>query len=96
MIPCNSVARGNLDLNSAFCIQFDLFLLKFMHPFTLAQFTAPSGCLQYFTGISGSVRSFNFQGGAHLANMDYSVCIRPEDGMRFIDVSRLLTNYFRS
>ncbi|OXA52202.1 uncharacterized protein LOC110852632 [Folsomia candida] len=46
---------------------------------------APPGCLQYFTGISGQVQSFNFQGGTHLSNMDYSICVRPEDGMRFID-----------
>jgi len=46
---------------------------------------APSGCLQYFTQISGQVQSFNYQGGIHLNNQDYSICIRPEDGMRFID-----------
>jgi hypothetical protein len=47
---------------------------------------APTGCLQYFQGISGRVESFNFQGGTHLSNMDYSSCVRQEDGMRFIEV----------
>jgi len=52
-----------------------------------AERRAPPGCLQFFTGISGTVQSFNFQGGYHLANQDYSICVRPEDGMRFIDWS---------
>ena len=46
---------------------------------------APEGCLQYFTGISGNVSSFNWKlrensVGAmlsnHIANLDYSVCVR--------------------
>jgi len=50
----------------------------------------PTGCLQYFTTDTGTVKSFNFQddavssvtaslvniGSPHLANQDYSVCIR--------------------
>lgn len=41
---------------------------------------ADHGCLQYFTGISGRVRSFNFNTvtGRQLSNQDYSVCIRAE------------------
>jgi len=47
----------------------------------------PKGCLQYFTGNTGTFSSFNFQtdatatggniGSPHLANQDYTVCIRP-------------------
>ncbi|XP_011179810.1 uncharacterized protein LOC105210499 [Zeugodacus cucurbitae] len=41
---------------------------------------ADHGCLQYFTGISGRVRSFNYNPvtGRQLSNQDYSVCIRTE------------------
>ncbi|ODN04352.1 Tolloid-like protein 1 [Orchesella cincta] len=56
---------------------------------------APTGCLQYFTGVSGVVESFNFQGGMHLANLDYSACVRMEDGMRFIDWSPCSPNSVR-
>merc|ERR1712241_145955 len=40
----------------------------------------PSGCLQFFTGDTGTVSSFNWNGIAastHLADQKYDVCIRP-------------------
>jgi len=43
----------------------------------------PPGCLQFFTGETGIVRSFNWQGQAdrttsvHLANQFYDICVRP-------------------
>jgi len=46
----------------------------------------PSGCLQYFVGVEGVVRSFNWQGRAdlvssiHLANQKYEACIRGNVG----------------
>ncbi|EDV50629.1 uncharacterized protein LOC6544783 [Drosophila erecta] len=41
---------------------------------------ADQGCLQYYTAISGRVRSFNYNsvGGRQLSNQDYSICIRNE------------------
>ena len=44
-----------------------------------------SGCLQYHTGITGRFESFNFQettstSQQHLADQDYDICIRQEDG----------------
>uniref|UniRef100_A0A1B0ANQ9 CUB domain-containing protein n=1 Tax=Glossina palpalis gambiensis TaxID=67801 RepID=A0A1B0ANQ9_9MUSC len=41
---------------------------------------ADQGCLQYYTNISGRVKSFNFNtvSGRQLSNQDYSVCIRTE------------------
>jgi len=42
----------------------------------------PPGCLQFFTGSTGTVSSFNWQTTAsvHLANQDYNVCVRrPKD-----------------
>lgn len=52
---------------------------------------APEGCLQYYTGISGNVSSFNWKltdnvndatgaASTHLANLDYNICLRRESG----------------
>jgi len=44
---------------------------------------APKGCLQYFYGPKGegAVKSFNFDGGIHLANQNQKICVRRESGM---------------
>ena len=41
---------------------------------------AEAGCLQYFTGISGEVFSYNYNDGSGLmlSNTDYSICFRSE------------------
>merc|ERR1719474_862841 len=41
---------------------------------------APSGCLQYFTGSSGTINTYNYNSGngVLLANQDYSSCVRTE------------------
>ncbi|KAM0737107.1 hypothetical protein ACS0PU_000200 [Formica fusca] len=43
-------------------------------------YRAEEGCLQYFTGVSGQVKSFNYDPttGLQLSNQDYSICIRME------------------
>ena len=46
----------------------------------------PPGCLQYFTGASGVISSFNFprdltRAATHLSNQFYTVCLRREEGM---------------
>ena len=38
--------------------------------------TAPDCCLQWYTDATGTIQSFNYQGGYHLANQDYAICIR--------------------
>lgn len=45
-----------------------------------SSYKAPEGCLQYFMGVSGTIRTYNFDfvGGMQLANQDYSSCIRME------------------
>ena len=45
-------------------------------------YKAPDNCLQYFTGATGSIESFNFNSGngKHLADQDYTICIRSELG----------------
>jgi len=49
---------------------------------------APEGCLQYFTGTSGRVTSFNHvvnnAPGMMLINLAYTSCIRAESGMNCI------------
>jgi len=48
---------------------------------------APQGCLQYFTGIQNTIKSFNFDGdiacttGCEISNQDYRSCFRQEAGM---------------
>lgn len=50
----------------------------------------PPGCLQYFTGDSGSVSSFNFpastvgETATHLSNQDYTMCFRRSSGNCYI------------
>ncbi|XP_066901673.1 uncharacterized protein [Halyomorpha halys] len=43
-------------------------------------YRAEEGCLQYYTGVSGQVKSFNYDpvSGLQLSNQDYSACIRVE------------------
>merc|ERR1711997_805055 len=42
----------------------------------------PEGCLQYHTGTTGTIKTFNFANAdeVHLANQRYSICIRQEAG----------------
>ena len=41
-----------------------------------------SGCLQYQTGVSGRIETFNYGAGteAHANSQQYTVCIRQEEG----------------
>lgn len=43
-------------------------------------YRAEEGCLQYFTGVSGQIKSYNYDPttGLQLSNQDYSICIRME------------------
>lgn len=45
-----------------------------------ASWKPPTDCVQYFTGISNSVKSYNFAGGQLLAGQGYTNCIRTEKG----------------
>jgi len=42
---------------------------------------APTDCVQYYTGASGTIRSYGWAGAQMLATMDYRICIRDEDKM---------------
>ena len=43
-------------------------------------FRAPHDCLQYLTGPSGLVQSYNWLGAVQIQGSDYTSCIRREDG----------------
>merc|ERR1712080_711263 len=45
-----------------------------------ATYRAPIDCLQYFTGKTNTVYSYNFAGSQFLNGMDYTNCIRTEKG----------------
>merc|ERR1712183_638813 len=45
-----------------------------------ADWKAPTDCVQYFTGISGNVKSYNFAGSQILQSQNYNNCIRQEEG----------------
>lgn len=62
---------------------------------------APAGCLQYFTGRSGSVSSFNFEhnknvGIKTIKGLNYGVCFRKEDGFCSLKVEPVFTRSRRS
>jgi len=44
-----------------------------------ATWKAPTDCVQYFTGLTGNVYSYNHQGGQFLQSQDYNNCIRTEE-----------------
>lgn len=46
------------------------------------RWTPPANCLQYFTGLTGSVSSWNYEDTnyIHTNNQDYAVCLRREQG----------------
>jgi hypothetical protein len=47
--------------------------------------------LQYFTGVAGNFKSFNYQGGAAtgqiLSNQNFQNCIRQEEGYIYIYIA---------
>jgi len=57
----------------------------------------PDCCLQYYTGLTGRFETFNYNGGngeSHLANQDYSACIRQECGYCCIQYQECETGSF--
>ena len=47
-------------------------------------FAPPTGCLEYYTGLTGTIKSWNYDDtnslGTHPADAAYSICIRREKG----------------
>ena len=60
-----------------------------------AAWKPPQGCLQYFTGTTGYLSSYNYAGGIHLALQNYNNCIRTEYGYCSIAYSAVSTTAFQ-
>ncbi|XP_003400310.2 uncharacterized protein LOC100649350 [Bombus terrestris] len=57
---------------------------------------APTGCLQYFQGSNGTLKTFNFlSNGRFLADQDYLMCIRQEREMCGISYTPCSPDSFR-
>ena len=54
-----------------------------------------AGCLQYFTGTTGTLYSYNYQESFHLTNQQYHNCIRTEEGYCSISYSSLSSTSFQ-
>jgi len=54
-----------------------------------------SGCLQYFTGTTGTINSYNFDESHHLANQQYRNCIRTELGYCSISFTEIESDGFQ-
>ena len=54
-----------------------------------AIYAAPNDCLQYFTGLTGTIKTFNFDDPSdnHLPNHEYSACMRQEKGFCCVEYS---------
>ena len=52
-------------------------------------YEAPSDCLQYFTGVTGTIKTFNFEhpNDNHPPNQEYSSCVRREEGFCCVEYS---------
>lgn len=60
------------------CNKMTFFFNKPNRKFSLSP---PADCLQYFTGVSGKFKTYNYDGAnTHLGNQQYSACIRKEAG----------------
>lgn len=69
---------------------------------------APNGCLQYYTGTTGTINSFNYgtaantalsaslvTGTRQIANLNYGICIRMEAGFCGIQYAQVMySTYF--
>ncbi|XP_026727910.1 uncharacterized protein LOC113494008 [Trichoplusia ni] len=68
---------------------------------------APNGCLQYYTGITGTINSFNYgtaantllsaslvTGTRQIANLNYGICIRMEAGYCTIRYNQVANDVF--
>ena len=59
----------------------ECFIFKEEEKYNRMIFSAPDGCLQWYTSATGTISSFDYQFAAtpvvqHIANQDYTICIR--------------------
>ena len=50
--------------------------------------SSPANCVQYYTGVGGIIKSFNFDQGAQLEKMNYRLCFRQEMGIVELNAKR--------
>jgi len=74
---CNTL---NANFGSASTAGTTAFTIKVTQVPCNSKMLAPSGCLQYYTGSTGTISTYNYNSanGQLLANQDYSACIRSE------------------
>ena len=60
-----------------------------------AEWRPPTDCLQWYTGTTGYIASFNYPGSYHLANQEYAICIRAEQGYCSIAYTQVSTTGFQ-
>jgi len=76
-------ARIRFTLGGTFAAQWNILVTMIE---CSSQRLPPTGCLQYFTGTTGTVSSFNLRDGCsghpctHLLSQQYTSCIRQESG----------------
>jgi len=72
---CNTL---NANIGTASTAGTSAFTIKVTQIECGSKRLAPSGCLQYFTQDADEIQTFNYNnaGGVHLANQDYSICVR--------------------
>eukprot|EP00094_Tigriopus_californicus_P013720 TCALIF_13276-PB protein Name:"Protein of unknown function" AED:0.26 eAED:0.26 QI:24/0.8/0.66/1/0.4/0.5/6/0/195 len=76
-------ARINFDITSAAAT----YEIKVTYYQCSSLNKAPANCVQYFTGVSGSFQSYNFQGMVINDDQNYLTCIRQERGYCSIQYS---------
>ena len=89
--------KMNYFFSKSYVLLKELWFLIF-HFFVIS---APSGCLQYYTSASGQFKSFNYRtepaaddGPNHLANLNYAICFRIENGFCGIKYSQVSSDLF--
>lgn len=56
----------------------------------------PAGCVQYYTGLSGTATSYNFAGSIFLGSQNYATCVRAEAGscgIRWTEISGTIDGF---
>ncbi len=87
-----------MDLTSNNAIGTRIWRMKIYQYECTSPVRAPSGCLQYYTQASGQFKSFNYKpdvigdGPNHLANLNYAICFRIENGFCGIKYSQVTSD----
>ena len=68
----------NANFGSSSTATSSAFTIKITQVLCSSKLKAPQGCLQYFTGTTGTITTYNYNsgGGVLLTNQDYSICLR--------------------